>query len=177
MIALDHANAAERFGQASGHLSIDLRAFAEDGPDGLERLLQDDGEDQKDDEGEQRHLRTDVQQPGKREDSGQNAADKVDDAGADEVAHALDVAHDARDEGTGAVLVVERNRKATDMLLHLHAQIGDEPLARFGEQLRERIRGNPLQQGCPQDAADDLRQQGDLVLPHHLVNEWLKERR
>ena len=52
VVALDDADAAERFGEAAGDFGVDLAALAEDGADGLEGLLQNEAEEQKDDEGE-----------------------------------------------------------------------------------------------------------------------------
>ena len=78
---------------------------------------------------------------------GEDAADEVDDAGADEVADAFDVGHDAGDEGAGAVLVVEGDGQAADVLLDLHAELGDEALAFFGEELGERVGGDALDEG------------------------------
>ena len=49
VVALDDAHAAERFGEAAGDFGVDLAALAEDGADGLEGLLQDEGEDDQDD--------------------------------------------------------------------------------------------------------------------------------
>ena len=46
VIALDDADAAERFGEAAGDLGVDLGALAEDGANGLEGLLQDEAEDE-----------------------------------------------------------------------------------------------------------------------------------
>ncbi len=40
VVALHHAHAAERFGQAAGDFGVDLAALAEDGPDGAEGLSQ-----------------------------------------------------------------------------------------------------------------------------------------
>ena len=84
------------------------------------------------------------------EDRGEDAADEVDQAGADEVADAFDVGHDAGDEGAGAVLVVEGDGQAADVLLDLHAQLGDQALACLGEQLRERVGGDALNDGGEQ---------------------------
>ncbi len=58
-----------------------------------------------------------------------NSADKLDKTSADKVAHTFDVRHDACNEHTRTVLVVKRDRQAPDMLLYLHPQIGDQPLA------------------------------------------------
>ena len=40
VIALDHAHAAERFGEAAGDFGIDFAALAEDGANGFEGLAQ-----------------------------------------------------------------------------------------------------------------------------------------
>ncbi len=40
VIALDDADAAERFGETAGDFGVDLGALAEDGADGLEGALQ-----------------------------------------------------------------------------------------------------------------------------------------
>ena len=133
VVALDDADAAERFGEAAGDFGVDLGALAEDGADDLEGALQDEREGRHDDEGEQRHADGDVHEVGEGEDGGEDAADEVDDAGADEVADAFDVGHDAGDEGAGAVLVVEGDGELADVLLDLHAELGDEALAGLGE--------------------------------------------
>ena len=61
----------------------------------------------------------------------QQAAQKFHEARADQIPHALDVAHDARDERARFVRVVVRDRQAPDVLLHFSAQLGDHPLRRF----------------------------------------------
>ena len=48
VITLDHAHAAQRFGQPPGDFGVDLSAFAEDGPNGLERPAQHDAENEHD---------------------------------------------------------------------------------------------------------------------------------
>ena len=64
-------------------------------------------------------------------DRSEQAADKLDEARADEVAHAFDVAHDARYQQAGAVFVVEADRKTAYMLLHLLAQFRYHTLRRL----------------------------------------------
>ena len=111
VVALDDANAAERFGEAAGDFGVDLGALAEDGADDLEGALQNERKGGHDDEGQQRHADRHVHEVGEGEDGGEDAADEVDDAGADEVADAFDVVHDAGDERAGAVLVIEGRRR------------------------------------------------------------------
>ena len=150
VIALDDADSAERLGEAAGDFGVDLGALAEDGADGLEGFLQDEAEDEQDAEGEHRHLDAELDEVAEGEDGGEDAAEEVDDAGADEVAYAFDVGHDAGDEGAGAVFVVEGDGEAADVGLDLHAQLSDEALALFGEQLREGVGGNALDRGWRQ---------------------------
>ena len=69
VVALDDADAAERFGEAAGDFGVDLGALAEDGADGLEGPLQDEAEDEQDDEGDQRHLDAELDEVGEGEDA------------------------------------------------------------------------------------------------------------
>ena len=148
-----------------------FRSLAEDRADGLEGALQDEAEEEEDEEGHQRHLHVEVDEIAEGEERGEDAAEEVDDAGADEVADAFDVGHDAGDEGAGAVLVVERDGEAADVGLHLGAQLGDETLAGLREHLGEGEGGDALDDGRRDDHADDDRQQAHLVLRHDVVDE------
>ncbi len=171
VIALDDADAAERFGEAARDLSVDFGALAEDGTDGLEGLLQDEAEDDKDAEGEQRHAAADADEDAEGDDGGEDSADEFEQAGTDEVADAFDVGHDARDQGAGAVFVVEGDGQAADVVLNLGAELRDETLAGSGEQLGERVGGDALNKGGSGDGADNVWQQMDLMLIHHVVDE------
>ncbi len=53
------------------------------------------------------------------EDRGEDSTEEVDEAGADQVADAFDVGHDAGYEGSGTVLVVEGDGEAADVGLDL----------------------------------------------------------
>ena len=61
----------------------------------------------------------------------QQAADEIHQPGADQVAHAFHVAHDARDQRAALVRVVVGHRQPADVLLHFAPQLGDQPLASF----------------------------------------------
>ena len=80
-------------------------------------------------------------------DGGQQPAEELDQAGADEVAHAFDVGHDARDQLAGFVGVVVGDRQPPDVLLDFLAQFGDHLLAFDREQLSERERRDALHGG------------------------------
>ncbi len=147
VVALHHPYAAQRLGKSPGDLGIDLAALAEDRPHDAQRLLQQRGEENDDGEDDERDHGADLHQHHERDQRGDDTADKVHQAGADQVAHALDVGHDARHQYAGAVRVVEADRQPADVLLHLLAQFGDHALRRLGEQLRQRERGGSLNGG------------------------------
>ena len=116
-------------------------------------------------------LTRDVHEVGEGENSGKDAANEIDNAGADEVAHAFNVVHDAGDEGAGAVFVVEGNGELADVLLDLHAEFGDKALAGLGEQLREGIGRDALDQRGREDGADDPGEQRVMMLGKDLIDE------
>ena len=58
------------------------------------------------------------------------AAHELDQPGADQVAHAFDVAHDARHQHAALVRVVIGDRKSSDVLLYFLAQFRDQALRR-----------------------------------------------
>ncbi len=72
-----------------------------------------------------------------REHGREQSADKFDQAGAHQVAHAFHVGHDARHQRAGLVGVVVGHRQPADVLLNFAPQLGDQPLRLLGQQLRE----------------------------------------
>ena len=107
----------------------------------------------------------------KRESSGEDAADEIHQAGADQVAHALDVVHDARNQGAGLIGVVVGHRQPADVLLHLAAQFGDQALAFFGKQLGEGERGDALNDGSGENSTHDPFEEVDLMLIDHIIDQ------
>ncbi len=79
----------------------------------------------------------DAQQHHQRDDGRHQAADEIHQARADQIAHAFDVGHDARYQHAALVGVVIADREASDVLLDFLAQLGDQSLAGFREQLRQ----------------------------------------
>ena len=57
------------------------------------------------------------------------------------------------------------------MLLHLAAQLGDQPLALFGKELGEGERGDALNDGGEENGADDPLEKPDLVLIDDIVDQ------
>ena len=153
VIALDDAHAAQRLREASGNLRADFAPFAEDGPDGFECLAQ--GERRRPAQlasETPRHQRADPEQQHQCDHGGQYSADELDHAGADQVAHAFDIRHDARHQLAGLVRIVVSDRQAADVLLNLAAQFRDQFLAFDGKQLSQRKRGDALNAVAPTTA-------------------------
>jgi hypothetical protein len=171
MIALHHAHAAERFRQPAGHVRVDLAALAENRADLGEGHLHDVGERQDERRGEARHRRTDGHQHAQRDQRRHQSAHEIQEAGSDQIAHALDVGHDARDQHSAFVRVVIGHREQADVLLHFLAELRDEPLAGFREQLRQGERGDALDQGRAHDGQHEWRQQPGLALADHVIDQ------
>ena len=72
-----------------------------------------------------------------------DAADQLHEAGADQVPDPLGVGHDARDEHAGLGRVEVADRQPRDVLLHRRAHVGDRPLRRDAQHLRQRERRWP----------------------------------
>ncbi len=83
----------------------------------------------------------------KSEQRGHHAADEFDQAGADEVAHAFDVAHDARNQHAALVGIVIADRQPADVLLDFLAKFRNQTLSGFGKKLRESKRRDALNHG------------------------------
>src|SRR5580658_2773148 len=117
VVPLDDAYSAERFGETAGDLGVDARALAKEGACDPKSFLQKPPKSDHDANGNGCHERADVNENDERNDSCENSTDEVYKSCPDEVADPLYVGHDAGDEGTGAVLIIEGDRQATDMLL------------------------------------------------------------
>ena len=57
------------------------------------------------------------------------------------------------------------------MGLHLLPQLSDEPLSRFGEELGQRERRYPLDEGCDQDRCDQRLQEFDVAFHDDVVDQ------
>ena len=104
---------------------------------------------------------------------GQQPADEIHQSGADEVAHAFHVAHDARHQHAGLVGIVVGDGQAADVLLHPAAQFGDQFLRCFGKRLGERERGQALHQCGRQHDPDQRIEQPEMALADDVVNQVL----
>ena len=131
MITLHHAHSAKRFGQPSTDLGVDLAALPKDRTYSFERSLQSSGEENEAGESKQRHGDADAEQDHEGDHRGKQPAGKLDQSCADQVAHAFNVIHDARDQRAGLVGIVISHWKASNMRLHLLPQLRNESLRRL----------------------------------------------
>ena len=169
MIALHNADAAKRFGEAAGNFGVDLGTRAENGADGGEGFINQQPEGEQDAERNERHQGADAQQNDQRQGASHQTAEKLDQASANQVADAFDIAHDARDQFAGLVRIVIIDGKTADMGLDALAHIGDHALRRFGKKLSERKRSDALNDGCGDDDEHDRQQQIGLVFADHII--------
>ena len=137
-VGLDDADAAERFVQPAGHLGVDLSALAEERPQAVERQRHRAAECGQRAERRERQPPVQVEENDERDDGRDDAAGELDEAGADDVADAFGVRHDARDEDAGLRRVEVADRQPRDVRLDAPAHVGDRALRRDAEHLRER---------------------------------------
>lgn len=171
VVALDDADAAEGFGEAAGDFGGDFAAFAEDGAEGVEGVAEDEGEDGDDGEGHEGEGGADAEEDGEGEQGGEEAAGELDEAGADEIADAFDVVHDAGDELAGFVAVEVDDGEAADVGLDFAAEFGDEFLGGFGEQVGEPEAGDALEGGGAEHGEDDGGEEFDALFAEDIVDE------
>ncbi len=106
VVTLDHPHPAQRLGQPTRDLGVDLGPLAKNGPYDLESILQNENKRAHHNKDRQRNRNAAMQQKEERQHGGQQAAHKLHQPGAHQVAHAFHVGHDARHQRAGAILVV-----------------------------------------------------------------------
>ena len=144
---------------------------AENGTDRSERLVQRDGEAEQKAERQHGHHRADAEEDDHRDAGGEQAADQVDQSGAEQVPHAFHVGHDARDQGAGLIGIVERNRKMRDVRLHFFPKFRNQALGRFRQQLGQRKGRDALNDGGRQNDQDQAPQQFDVMFGDDTVDQ------
>src|SRR5881296_1331856 len=157
--AFDHAHTSKRFRQASGDLGVDLSALTENRANRFECLAKNQAEDQKKAERQKCECRIDPDEKSKRNDSGEQPADEVDESGSNEIANSFYIRHDSRNQGSGLVRVVISDGQPSDMLLYFDPHLGDQPLCRRAQQANQRVGGQGLNQDSPGNSRRDRNQQ------------------
>ena len=171
MVTLDDANAGQRFGEAAGDFRVEPGTRAVDGPNHADGAVEGDAEADENREGDAGHKGADAQENDQGETAGHDAAHELDQARADQIAQAFDVAHDARDQGAGFIGVVKGDGKAADVSLHLAAEVGNHALRGLGQQLRERVGGDALNRGRGQNGERQGGEQIYLALADDVVDQ------
>ena len=127
--------------------ALDLAALAEQRPQPLEGVGHAAAEQAQHDRGHERHAPVQVEQHAQADDRREHAAHQLHQAGADQVADAFGVAHDARQQHAGLRRVEVAHRQAHHLGLHPLAHVGDGALRRHAEGLRQAEAGDRLDDG------------------------------
>ena len=140
-------------------------SFAKDGPQDLERIHQRAAENQQNDQRRDRQLPIDVKQNADRDRRGDDAAEDLAEARADEISDSLGVVHDPRDQLPALCRVEIRDRQPFDVRCCTRlSHIGDRPLRGDAEDLRKRKTRNALDQRRNADGERDPFDQRVIVL-------------
>ena len=97
--------------------------------------------------------------------------DEFDQAGAQQIANAVHVGHDARHQRSGLVRVEVCDGQTANVGLHLGAQFGDQALAGLGNQLRDGETRDALYDGGGQNGQHQGSQQRQLALADDIVDQ------
>ena len=123
----------------------------------------------------ERELPVQVEQVGQREHRGDQAADQLHQAVADEVPDALGVGHDPRDQDAGLGRVEVADRQPRDVRLDPAPHVGDRALRRDAEDLRQRrTRSTAWTSVAAPGRQRQRHQQLRVPLPDDVVDEVLR---
>ncbi len=160
-IGLDDPDSAHPFREPPDDRPHRLAPLLEQRARRVERPEEDDGEDDdaaEDDPG-QPHI--EVEEDARHDRGGDEAAEKLEQTGPDEIADAFRVVDDPRNDGAGLGAVEIRHRQSLHVILQPPAQLGDGALRGHAEDLRQCV---------TRERRDDRRQRTDRrQLPEHLV--------
>ena len=143
-VGLDDANPAERLPQAAGHVGVQLAAVPKQRPQLGERVRHAAAEARQDEDRDQREPPVQVEQHPQRNRRRHEPADELHQTRADQVADALGVRHDARDQDAALGRVEVADRKPQDIRLHGAPHVGNGALGGDAEQLRQAKPGDGL---------------------------------
>ena len=138
-VGLDDAHATQGLVQATGHFGRDLTAFAEQRPQHVEGVAERATKEREDEDGDQREMPIEIQQDAECADGGDDAPRELHEAGAHQVANALRIVHDARDEHAGLRFVEVAHRQAHDMFFDAAPHVGDRLLRGHAQNLRQPV--------------------------------------
>ena len=171
VVALHDAHAGERFGKAARHLGVDFPALAENRPDHPEGAIERSRERGEYNQGQNGQRNADMKKDDQGKERREDAAGELHETGPNQVPQALDVAHDAGDKHARLRRVVIGHGEPPHVFLDLPAQLGDEPLRLFREQLRQREIRNALNGRRAEHYQHQRYQQRRLPLDNDIVHE------
>ena len=172
-VALDHANAAERFGQPAGDLGVDLAPLAKQRPQLAEGVRHAAAEQTQHDDGDDRQLPVEIKENADSDDRREDTADQLHEPGPHQVPDALGIAHDARQQHAGLRRIEVADWQPHDVRLDPFPHVSNGALRRHAEYLGIQERRDRLHRRC--DAAGNGNRQQQLVaaLGQHFVDDEL----
>ena len=175
-VDLHQTHAADRLGEPAGDFGVDRAAFAEERTEARERLHHHRAEREQDEQRGARQLPVQIEQNDDRDQRRHDAAEELNQPRADEIAHALGVAHDARDQNAGLRRVEVRDRQTQHVRLHALSHFGDRALRGDAHDLRERERGGRLNDRGAGGGRGERHEQVRPVLSDDVVDQELRRR-
>ncbi len=170
-VGLDDADAPEGLREAAGDFCGDFSALAEQRSNALERQRHADGKQGQHDDADGGQAPVQIEQHAQRDDGGHQPARHLHNAGADEIADAVRVVHDARNQDAGLRLVEVANREPRDVRLHAGAHVGDGLLRRHAQHLRQREGSRRINQGGRPHGEGQRNQELAALMTDDLVDE------
>ena len=134
-VRLDNANAGKTFREPPGDLCVDLASLTKNGTQVGKGVGHHSCECRQHYQRDERETPVEVEQHYHGNRRGDEPSGQLDQAGADQVANALGVGHDARDQYAGLRGIEVRHRKSRYVLLHQLAHFGDCALCRHAQHL------------------------------------------
>ena len=176
-VGLDDADPAEGFGQPAGDLGALPIAFAEDGPQPGEGNGQGRPEDRQHDHDHGGDLPADVDQHRQGGSGGEEAAQELDEAGADQIAESIGIRHDPGHQHADLRRIELPDRQSQYVRFDPSAHVGDGTLGGDAEHLRECEAGARLNQRGQRHDASKREEQVVLTGDDHMVDQVFRRRR
>ena len=166
-------DAADRFREPACDLGVDRATFAEQWTQALEGECHHPAEGQQHDERRRRQRPVEIKEDREGEGGREKAAEELNETGADEVAYAFGVGHDARDEHARLCRIEVRDGQTKDVRLDALPHLGYRPLRGHAHHLRQREGGDRLHDRGEHGEAGERHQQVGAVFSDDVVDEDL----
>ena len=173
-VSLDDPDAAKRFAEASRHFRIDLAALAEEWAKAFECRRHADAERGEDHDGHGGQAPVQIEKDADRHDGGQDRTGQLYETRPNEIADALGVRHDARNQDAALRRVEVTDRQPHDVRFDVLAHVGDGPLRGDAQDLGVTERRDRVHEGRHAHSQGKFRQQVPMVLEDHVVHQELR---